>query len=88
MKHARRKPSDKAQREVDSSFEVLKDEKLDAETIMRHAERSGLQTQALRDAGTFHSRDGRFSQQNKTEISENRDRRISQKSVTILREQL
>ena len=53
VKHARRKPSDKAQREVDLSFEVLRDEHADAETILRHAERSGLQTQALKDAIEF-----------------------------------
>ena len=53
VKHARRKPSDRADQEVDSAFNSLKDEKLDADTILRHAERSGLQTQALKDAIEF-----------------------------------
>ena len=53
VKHARRKPSDRADQEVESAFNILQDEKLDADTILRHAEKSGLRTQALKDAIEF-----------------------------------
>ena len=53
VKHARRKPSDKASAELVDASESLAEETLDAETILRHAEKSGLKTQALKDAIEF-----------------------------------
>ena len=49
-KHARRKRTEASEQDVVVAVSNLVDERLDAETVLRHAERAGLQVRALQEA--------------------------------------
>ena len=50
VKHARRKKTEASEQDVAVAVSHLVDERLDAETVLRHAERAGLQVRALQEA--------------------------------------
>ena len=50
IKHARRKKTEASEEELAIAVSNLVDERLDAETVLRHAQKTGLQVQALKDA--------------------------------------
>ena len=49
-KHARRKKTEASEQDVVAAVSNLVDERLDAETVLRHAGRAGLQVRALQEA--------------------------------------